>query len=93
MVAVATVIGKVPVIEATGENCAAPPVNPVPSGVVQVYKVPAGMIPVAVVEGSTVNPTPEQVAAVIGLMLAFGSTFTNKEKVVPVQDPETGVTW
>ena len=84
---------KVPDMVATGVNCAAPPANPEPRGVVQVYKVPAGMIPIADVAGSTVNPTPEQVAAVIGLMLAFGCTFTNKEKVVPVQDPETGVTW
>ena len=83
---------RLPEITATGVDCAAPPVNPIPAGFVQVYKVPAGIIPVADVAGSTVNPTPEQVAAVIGLILAFGCTFTNKEKVVPVQDPETGVT-
>ena len=81
-----------PVIEATGENCAAPPANPVPSGVVQVYKVPAGMIPVAVVEGSTENPTPEQVAVVSALILALGSRLTNKEKVVPLQEPEIVLT-
>ena len=63
---------KVPVIEATGVNWAAAPVNPVPSGVVQVYKVPAGIVPVAVVAGLTENSTPEQVAAVIALILAIG---------------------
>jgi hypothetical protein len=84
---------KVPVMVATGVSCAAPPANPIPRGVDHVYKVPTGIIPVAVVAGSTVNPTPEQVAAVIGLIFAIGCTFTNKEKVVPVQDPETGVTW
>jgi hypothetical protein len=82
----------VPVIEATGENCAAPPLNPFPVGVVQVYKVPAGMIPVAVVEGSIENPTPEQVAVVSALILALGSRLTNKEKVVPLQEPEIVLT-
>ena len=83
---------RLPEITATGVDCAAPPVNPDPRGEVQVYKVPVGIIPVALTEGSTLNPIPEQVAVVSELILALGSKLTNREKLVPLQEPEIVLT-
>jgi hypothetical protein len=54
--------------------------NPVIFGalIVQVYKVFAGTLPLAVFTGDTVNETPLQVTRVIALMAAVGLTVTVK---------------
>jgi hypothetical protein len=51
---------------ATGVVFERPLLNPEPEGVVQVYSVPSGMIPIPVEAGLTEKPTPEQVAADMG---------------------------
>lgn len=67
-----TFIVNVPLIEETGVVAATPPVYPEPVGVGQVYRVPAGTMVVPEVVGVTLNPTPEQVAAVMAWIDGLG---------------------
>ena len=70
----------------------APPVNPpVTTGVIQLYKVPAGTTPFVPLVGVNVNNTPLQVTPVIAVILAVGLTVTVTVKVVPVQVPDIGL--
>ena len=67
---------NVPVMELTLDACDNPPVNPTPVGVVQVYVVPAGTMPFAPFTGLTVNNTPPQLVALIGVITAVGLIVT-----------------
>ncbi len=71
----------------------APPVKPpVTDGTDQVYKVPAGTIPLVLLVGLTVNVTPLQLTDVIALITAVGLIVTVRVNVAPVQLPVNGVT-
>lgn len=67
--------------------CAEPPVKPVPVGAVHVYLVPAGTP-----EGVTLNVPPLHIVAVLSVTVATGLIVTVAVKLLPVQDPDVGVT-
>ena len=79
------VLISVPVIDATGVICDTPPMNPIPVGTDQVYRVPAGITPLVPSTGVTLKLTPLQVTVVIGVTIAVGSTVTVRVngKLVP----------
>lgn len=81
---------SVPVTEVTSLACDTPPVKPVPVGVDQVYKVPAGTIPLVPFTGITVKLTPLQIVVVMALILATGLIATIN--VNGVAFPQLGVT-
>ena len=80
---------SVPEIVLTNVDWLSPPEKPVPVGSNQRYKVPPGMIPL---EGEIENPVPEQTVEVMAPICATGETNMVKVKLLPVQDPATGVT-
>ena len=62
-----------------------PPVNPpVTLGALQLYKVPAGIIPLAPFTGLIVNKIPLQVVADNGVIVAAGFSVTISVKLMPV---------
>ena len=63
---------------------AAPPVKPVPVGIVHAYLVPAGTVPLFPLAGETANATPAQVVAVISVITATGFTVTVTVKSGPL---------
>ena len=65
---------------------------PTPVGADQVYNVAIGIIPLTPSVGVTLKLTPLQLTAVIGLIVAPGFNVIVTVNMVPVQDPETGVT-
>ena len=65
-----------PLIADTATDCDKPPVNPVPVGVDQVYRVPAGTTPLVTSVGVTVNSIPLHVVVLIGLMIPTGLIVT-----------------
>ena len=69
-----------------------PVIPPVTLGALQLYAVPAGMIPFVTFVGVALNCTPLQVTAVIAVTCAVGFKLTVTENVAPVQLPVTGVT-
>ena len=72
---------------------ACPPVTPpVTDGADQVYKVPAGTIPLIPFVGVTVKLIPLQVIAVIAVTDAVEFTVTVTVNIAPVQLPDNGVT-
>ena len=72
---------------------AAPPVKPPETtGAGHEKVVPAGTTPFTPSTGNDVKPVPLQIAAVIGVIIAFGSTVTITVNCVPVQLPDFGVT-
>ena len=84
---------KVPVMELTPDACDNPPVNPTPVGVVQVYVVPAGTMPFVPFTGLTVNNTPPQLVALIGVITAVGLIVTvNVNAAFAPHNNELGVT-
>ena len=71
----------------------APPVKPpVTIGTDQVYKVPAGTIPLVPFTGVTVKLMPVQLTVLIAVTAATGLTVTVNWNVAPVQLPVNGVT-
>jgi hypothetical protein len=76
VLAIFVVFVNVPVMLLTALDCDNPPVKPTPVGVVQVYKVPAGTIPLLPLVGLTVKPTPEHVVFVIADITAVGLIVT-----------------
>jgi hypothetical protein len=72
---------------------AAPPVNPVPDGVLQLYVVPAGTTLPPPFVGVTVNPTPLHTVAVCAVVIdGCGLTVTVTANVLPAHVPDVGVT-
>jgi hypothetical protein len=70
-----------------------PPVSPpVVTGALQLYKVPAGTMPLVRFDGLTVNATPLQLTPVIAVISAVGLIVTVTVNVAPVQLPDNGVT-
>ena len=86
------VLISVPVIDATGVICDTPPMNPIPVGTDQVYRVPAGITPLVPSTGVTLKLTPLQVTVVIGVTIAVGSTVTVRVNGKLVPQPAFGVT-
>ena len=72
--------------------CATPPVKPDPVGDDQVYKVPAGTIPLTPFVGVTLNNKPLHIVVLIGVIVAKGLIVTVTVNAVPVQFPDSGVT-
>ena len=71
----------------------APPVNPpVTLGALQLYNVPAGTMPSVRFVGLTVNATPLQLTELIAVITAVGLIVIVTVNVVPVHDPDNGVT-
>jgi hypothetical protein len=71
----------------------APPVMPpVTTGNPQVYKVPAGTMPLVPLTGVTVKGVPLHPDAVIFVIAGPGFTVTVTVNVAPVQPPDKGVT-
>ena len=70
-----------------------PPVNPpLTLGALQLYKVPAGTIPLVRFVGLTVNATPLQLTELIAVITAVGLIVIVTVNVAPVQLPDNGVT-
>ena len=69
-----------------------PVIPPVTAGADQLYKVPAGTIPLVTFVGVTVKLIPVQLVAVIAVITAVGFRLIVTVKLVPVQLPDTGVT-
>ena len=69
-----------------------PPVNPEPVGTDQLYVVPPGTIPLVILTGETVNGRPLQIVLVIAFIATTGFKVTVSVNVVPVQEPDLGVT-
>ena len=76
VLAIFVVFVKPPLILATATPCAAPPVNPVPVGAVQVYKVPTGTTPSNTSVGLILNTNPLHTVVVIALMIPTGLIVT-----------------
>jgi hypothetical protein len=55
-----------------------------------VYLVPNGTIPFCPFVGVTLNGNPLQTVVLIGVITAFGSTYTITVKVLPTQVPGAG---
>ncbi len=89
-----TLVGfvKLPLIVAAFVAGLPPVIEPVTDGALQLYKVPAGTIPLVVFVGLTVNSTPLQLTAVMSVITAVGLIVTVNVNVVPVQIPVNGVT-
>lgn len=72
---------------------AAPPVTPpVTTGAVQVYVVPAGIIPFVTLKGDDAKVPPLHTVAVIAVTAGIGLTVTVTVNGAPVQLPDVGVT-
>jgi len=69
-----------------------PDSDPVTTGAVQVYVVPAGTIPLVLLTGEAVNVPPLQIAVIILVTAGIGLTVTVTVNVGPVHVPESGVT-
>ena len=70
-----------------------PPVSvPVKVGVAQLYKVPAGTMPLVILVGVNVNDVPLQMILVIALMEAEGLMVTVTVNTALLQLPDKGVT-
>ena len=83
---------KVPVILIAPLPLAPPVSPPVTLGALQLYRVPAGTMPLVPLVGVTVNDTPLQLTVVIGVITAVGFRLTVKLNEPPIQLPVTGVT-
>ena len=82
-----------PVIVVADRPEAPPVMPPVTIGADQLYKVPAGTIPLVILTGVTENNTPSQLTAVIALIEATGFTVTVNTNDAPTpQLTEVGVT-
>ncbi len=83
---------KLPLINAAFVALDNPVIPPVTDGTDQLYKVPAGTIPLVLLAGLTVNVTPLQLTVVIAVITGVGLMVTVKVNVAPVQLPDNGVT-
>ena len=83
---------KVPLILIAFVPIAPPVIAPVTVGALQLYKVPAGIIPFVPLVGVRVNNTPLHVTPVIAVTLAVGLILMVTVKLAPVQVPDIGVT-
>jgi hypothetical protein len=71
----------------------APPVTvPVYVGTFQVYLVNTGTMPLVILVGVTVKPTPLHVTVVIAATSGVGFSVTTTVKIAPTQLPVVGVT-
>lgn len=68
----AVVLVRFPAMLATGVVCETPLLNPLPVGVVHVYKVPAGTLPLVTSEGITANDSPEHTVVLMPEITAEG---------------------
>ena len=82
---------KVPDIIAALVAVIAPVSPPVKPGMAQPYSVPAGIIPLVILVGVTVNEAPLQIVADMALMAATGLTVMVRVKSALLQEPATGV--
>jgi hypothetical protein len=62
------------------------------TGTPHVYVVPAGTIPLVTFAGAAVKVPPLHIVVVILLIPGFGLTVIVTVKVLPVHDPDNGVT-
>ena len=83
---------KVPVILIAPLPLVPPVSPPVTLGALQLYRVPAGTMPLVPLVGVNVNDTPLQLTVVIWLITAVGLIVTVTVNVAPVQLPDNGVT-
>ena len=82
---------KVPVILIAPLPLVPPVSPPVTLGALQLYRVPAGTMPLVPFVGVTVNDTPLQLTVVICVITAVGFRLTVKLNELPIQLPVTGV--
>ena len=80
---------KVPAISVALAALIPAVIPPVTEGAVQLYSVPAGIVPLV---GINANEAPLHTEAVIALIVAKGLTVMVTVKMAPLQIPETGVT-
>ena len=90
----ATLVGfvNVPVILFDPLPVLPPVINPVTTGALHAYVVPAGTMPFVIFVGVTVKLTPLQVTVVIAVITAVGLIVTVTVNTAPVQVPLVGVT-
>ena len=83
---------NVPLIVVCPLNAAPPVKPPLTLGALQLYKVPAGTIPLVRFVGLTVNATPLQLTELIAVITAVGLIVIVTVNVAPVHAPDNGVT-
>ena len=83
---------KVPLMLVALVPVVPPVIPPVTLGADQLYKVPAGTIPLVRLVGVTLKITPLQVTVVIAVITAVGFKVTVTVNKVPVHKPVNGVT-